>query len=143
MKRVLRCATSTLALIAGIAAVSVPMVYACKDNAVPSNEGNMTVPVDPVVECSINAGGQTYGLAIAESIEDLPDLVAVVGDNGKTGYVYADELFDAPKTPDEATKYQEARQEAIDNGTYAPKVYDVYEADGKTVIDTFTEAISR
>lgn len=85
---------------------------------------------------ALNSNGQTYGNANAENVQDLPDLAAVVGDNGYRGYVYSRELLgDSPSSPSDAVE----RQEAKDNGTYVPKVLNVYEVDGITVIDTFTE----
>ncbi|WP_303838745.1 hypothetical protein [Ruminococcus flavefaciens] len=45
--------------------------------------------------------------------------------------------MEKPSNPDEAMEHQKA----LENGTYKPKVYTVYESDGKTVIDTFTEYI--
>lgn len=88
-------------------------------------------------EYYVNADGKTIGtIPEAESEDKFPDLIPVVGDNGKAGYVYVSELNgDTPSSPEEAVK----RHEAIANGTYEPRVINVYEADGKTVIDTFTE----
>lgn len=43
--------------------------------------------------------------------------------------------MEGPSNPEDAMKYQEA----LENGKYIPKVYTVYESDGKTIIDTFTE----
>ncbi len=45
--------------------------------------------------------------------------------------------MEGPSNPEDAMKYQEA----LENGKYIPKVYTVYESDGKTIIDTFTETI--
>lgn len=88
---------------------------------------------------AVNSKGQTYGNADSEFSNDLPDLVSVVGDNGYKGYVYSFELFsNKPATPSEALKIQEAK----DNGTYVPKILNVYESDGTTIIDTFTEDLN-
>ena len=88
----------------------------------------------PVYE--VNENGQTIGFIPDGATEDeFPDLIPVIGDNGKAGYIYERELFGTPSSPEEAMKIHEA----IENGTYEPKSVNVYEADGKTVIDTFTE----
>ncbi|MBR3971042.1 MAG: hypothetical protein IKJ87_08195 [Ruminococcus sp.] len=80
----------------------------------------------------VNENGQTYGSnPDATSLEELPDLVAVLGDNGNEGYIYAADFWSAVlSSPEEALAMQES---------YAPRVFDVYESDGVTVIDTFTE----
>lgn len=138
MKKLIKSAVVIASVIAGF----------CVSFAVFANGGNfekaiytdtsMTSVVEHKdIDYSINKDGQTYGSGFNVAyIENLPDLISVVGDNGKVGYVYANELLgDAPASPEEAIKIQES----IDNGTYIPKVYSVYEADGKTVVDTFTE----
>lgn len=64
--------------------------------------------------------------------------MAVIGDHGKQGYVYRDELLGTPpSSPEEAVE----QQKSIENGTYTPKVYNVYESDGETIIDTLTEQV--
>lgn len=68
---------------------------------------------------SVNADGLTFGSGAVT--DDLPDLIAVVGDHGVTGYVYTVEYLAAPPS--------------------FPAVMNVYKSDGKTVIDTFTEAL--
>ncbi|EWM52556.1 hypothetical protein [Ruminococcus flavefaciens] len=89
---------------------------------------------------STNENGQTYGKdSDAAYPEDMPELIAVIGDNGNEGYVYKSELFDdGIRNPEEALEYEKAKRE----GRYEPKVLKVYEADGKTVIDTFTESVN-
>ena len=91
------------------------------------------------VDYEVNENGQTYGTNIESPyVEDFPDLIAVIGDNGKQGYVYMDEFVGtSPSSPEEA----EAQTKSLENGTYTPKVYNVYEADGVTIIDTFTETV--
>lgn len=51
--------------------------------------------------------------------------------------VYTEDLLHkgAAKNPEEAVAQMEAKR----NGTYVPVVMNVYESDGVTVIDTFTE----
>lgn len=86
-----------------------------------------------------NENGQTIGFIPDDvSVDEFPDLIPVVGDNGNAGYIYAEEFHETPSSPEEAVKIHEA----MENGTYEPKVFNVYEADGKTVIDTFTERMN-
>ncbi|HEY0642747.1 MAG TPA: hypothetical protein VGD39_04955 [Nocardioides sp.] len=71
-----------------------------------------------------NADGLTYG-AQARDSASLPDLVAVVGDCGATGYVLRSDLEDeAPWEPG-----------AGDGG---PRTFPVFESDGVTQVDTYT-----
>lgn len=140
MKKMLTCAISAASLLAGFSAVSIPLVYAQKAEPVAYKDAAMTEVVEhSAVEYKINANGQTYGIgAAAEYVADLPDLVAAVGDNGVEGYVYASELLKSPSNPTEALEYKRK----IESGEYVPAVINVYESDGKTVIDTLTETIS-
>lgn len=79
-----------------------------------------SVPQGP--DYPVNANGQSYG---AHSDDDMPDLIAVIGDCGRTGYAYATDLDDpVPWEP------------GAGNGT--PRTIDVFESDGETRIDTFT-----
>ncbi len=139
MKKILSSALVALSLLAGFSAASIPLVYAQKESAVVYNDAGMTETEKHVDgNYKANASGQTYGNAVdSVYIEDLPDLVSVIGDNGKEGYVYTHELFDSPSSPEEAMK----EQEAIENGSYVPKVLNVYNSDGTTVIDTLTETL--
>ena len=97
------------------------------------------IPTDPSYNnppYQVNKYGQTYGHAAAKDIEDYPDLVACIGDNGKEGYVYSKEFLEiTAKTPEEAARIAEEQH----NGTYVPRILTVYESDGKTPVDTFTE----
>ncbi len=88
----------------------------------------------------VNENGQTYGTTKnANYIEDYPDLIAVIGDSGKHGYIYrAYFLGDVPSSLEEAVEIENT----IRNGTYVPRSVKVYDADGVTVIDTFTENLS-
>ena len=73
----------------------------------------------------INASGHTYGV---QNEHGIPDLVAVIATNHRSGYVYADQLFTPPpKTP----------SQAIAENNASPKTLTVYESDGKTPIGTF------
>ncbi len=89
----------------------------------------------PVYE--VNENGQTYGfIPDAASDDEFPDMIPAVGDNGKEGYVYVSDFHgDMPSSPEEAMKIRES----MDNGTYKPRTINVYDIDGKTIIDTFTE----
>lgn len=77
-----------------------------------------------------NAFGETYGSARDVSpYEREPDLIKARGINGKTGYIRLSEVNgEDPKTPEEALA-----QEVKDKG----REINVYESDGKTVIDKF------
>lgn len=73
-----------------------------------------------------NANGQTYGVMNADG---EPDLIAVEATNGRTGYVYAEELSGPlPSSPEEAATWTPPPSRSIP----------VYEADGTTVIGEFT-----
>ena len=89
------------------------------------------------VDYEINENGQTYGTTPdSVYLEDYPDLISVIGNNGKQGYIYKEDYIgDLPDSPEEAEKIAEAQH----NGTDEPRTFNVYASDGKTVIDTFTE----
>ena len=75
-----------------------------------------------------NENGQTYGSASSEE-DELPDLIAVIAENGKQGYVYKEGFTgEIPKSPDEAAK---TPKESADI------VIPVYESDGTTEIGTY------
>jgi len=77
-----------------------------------------------------NANGETYGV----ETEDLqPDLIYVVADNGRDGYV---------RRADVETTLAPEPTHPGDTGNYDPKPLEVpvYQSDGKTVIGTFTWA---
>lgn len=132
---------SAIAIIAGLSAVTVPAVYARISSPVLYSDAECTKPIPHAnTEYSVNESGQTYGTGEETVyVEDLPTLLEAVGDNGKRGYVYAQELLSSPvKNPEEAVEYMNARKD----GTYTPRSINVYEADGKTVIDTLTEQVT-
>lgn len=83
-----------------------------------------------------NSRGLTYGSdARAASLRDAPDLVAVVGDHGSLGFVYAKDLYavDAMvRTPEDAIAYERRLKEV------GPPTFDVYDVEGVKVVDTFT-----
>ena len=150
MKKSFKLATIALSLIAGVSAVSIPFVHADEEIvhadeemvegvAYTRNEDGTLTPA-PHVEGNyeVNENGQTYGVCVdSVYIEDSPDLQPAIGDNGIRGYVYTEDLIHkgAAKNPEEAVAMMEAKA----NGTYVPVVMNVYESDGVTVIDTFTE----
>lgn len=84
---------------------------------------------------SVNSSGKSYGTLPGKksnlpppSVEEMPDLVAVVGEGNVEGYAYKTELFGEdrePASPEEALRDQSNRRVDFIN---------VYESDGKTVI---------
>ena len=68
--------------------------------------------------------------------ENMPERIFTIGDNGMKGYIYVDELLaNSPSYSQEVVKILES----MNNGkyeTYEPVILNVYDADGKTVIDT-------
>ncbi len=139
MKRFLKGTIVTLSFVMGLSVVSVPLAYGFKEKNVVYKDRNMTEEISHIkTNYSVNKNGQTYGiLSDSVYIEDNPRLVAVIGDNGREGYVYFEEFIAGPETREEARKMRED----LEAGRYVPKSINVYEADGKTVIDTFTETI--
>lgn len=84
---------------------------------------------------AVNQSGMTYGSALDSNRPgNEPDLIKAIGDDDTTvGYVRATDLEpDHPTTPEEALAGQ--------GGEAAAKVIPLYEADGITVIGTFTLA---
>lgn len=99
-------------------------------------DSEMNIAVPHKTDFEVNENGETYGNMLGVFyVEDEPDLMAAIGDNGIEGYVRRTELEgEPPASPEEAIKMQEEREK---NGN-PPKVVNVYEADGVTVIDTLT-----
>ena len=152
MKKSFKFAVIAVSLIAGVSAVSIPFVHADEnssaiycggDPSIMYYDEEMTQPVPHVDgNYEVNENGQTYGVRVnSPYFEDFPDLQPVLGDHGIEGYAYTEDLLHkgAAKNPEEAI----AQMEAKANGTYEPVVIDVYESDGVTVIDTFTETVSQ
>lgn len=76
----------------------------------------------------INENGQTYGSASSEE-DELPDLIAVIAENGKQGYVYKEDFTgEMPKSPDEAAELPKESDNIV---------IPVYESDGTTEIGTY------
>ena len=140
-KRKPKLSVVLLAAAITIASLGTAMIAYAKITSPPVYHDKEMTQIVPhtYVEYEVNENGQTYGTDIdSPYVEDLPDLMAVIGDHGKQGYVYRDEfLGDPPSSPEEAVEIQKS----IENGTYIPKVYNVYESDGVTIIDTFTETV--
>lgn len=138
MKKLKRSAVMVLSLLAGFSAAAGAVVYAgstlkpilydTEGHAVP-HEGRPN---------NVNANAQTYGTAGDKMyIEDIPDLVSVIGDHGVQGYITkADFLHedDGVTNPEEAVKFMEAKE----RGEIPVRVRTVYASDGVTVVDTFT-----
>jgi hypothetical protein len=72
----------------------------------------------------VNASGQTYGV---QNQHGIPDLMAAMATNHRSGYVYASQLDPEPKTP----------SQAIAQNSASPRTLTVYESDGKTPIGRF------
>lgn len=82
-------------------------------------------PVPSGPDYPTNASGQTYGSARDNSRQ--PDLVAAIGDCGRTGYIERDAFGEQPPWEPGA-------------GAPGPRSTPVYESDGLTRIDTFTQS---
>lgn len=97
------------------------------DSAPPCDRSNPVPPSEPIPrgpDYPTNAAGQTYGSAVDSS--PRPDLLAAVGDCGRTGYIVRDRLEEPPPWVPGA-------------GSTAPRSTPVFESDGVTQIDTFTQ----
>lgn len=88
-----------------------------------------TIEVSPLAK---NEAGLTYGSSLGRGTpEAAPDLVEVIGNDGKTGYVHKEHLFpELPESPAEALALS-----ARSSGEFTVPVF---ESDGTTQIDTFT-----
>lgn len=80
---------------------------------------------------TVNDRGQSYGSSLhADTYEDEPDLIAAEATNGKSGYVFKDDIEgDIPKNPEEASAMSRQHRE--------DRTIKVYESDGTTVIGEF------
>ena len=86
-------------------------------------------PQERTYELQKNSRGQTYG----SSDGNDPDLIQVIGNRGKIGYVRKTDLDEiAPKSPAEALARQKAQ------ASQGNRVVRVYDSEGERVIDTFT-----
>lgn len=76
----------------------------------------------------VNENGQSYGSASSEE-DDLPDLIAIIAENGKRGYVYKEDFTRRiPKTIEEAV---------VPSMESDDIVIPVYESDGTTEIGIY------
>jgi hypothetical protein len=79
---------------------------------------------------AVNASGQTYGV---QNQDGIPDLVAAMATNHRSGYVYASQLeTEPPKAP----------SQAIADNDAPPRTLTVYESDGKTPIGKFVVGLN-
>ena len=93
----------------------------------------------------VNENGQTYGSSsdIAAYLPDggstgnvgytlLPDLVEMIGDNGVSGYVYKEDMYDLSENGPRARAFLAAAEAGADSFEYTVPVY---AQDGTTVVD--------
>lgn len=76
----------------------------------------------------VNENGQTYGSSASGRASDDPDLVAVLGNHCKDGYVRSELLRGEESLADDANRNEPDRWFEVD----------VTESDGVTVVDTYT-----
>lgn len=112
-----------------------------------TSDSNLTASEDPEPfppePGATNASGQTYGVwppiggeaKMDRALEEgPPDLVAVIADNGREGYVYYDEVFGPPTVqPDDTSTDDTSKVDQRDSAA-------VYLSDGKTVVGEFSGA---
>ena len=129
--------TAGLSLTAGTAIASLPTLIS------PLGLSASTGTSDEQMAAAIyprNASGQTYGSAlVANSPENEPDLILVISDSGRTGYVLKKALDAANGT--EASKSFTSPEQAIawqNSQALQDRVVAVYSSDGKAQIGTFT-----
>lgn len=133
---------TAISLLAGFSVATTAFAIAGKDNTEERvvseieayDENNELIP-HGAVSYEVNEYGETYGsIAGVPYFSDYPDLIAVVGNDGLEGYARKDEWVvpERPSCPEEAIRMQEEREKN-------PKpdiIINVYEIDGRTVIDT-------
>lgn len=87
----------------------------------------------------MNANGQTFGSAENAATDDeLPDLVAVIGDRGTTGYIEKSALDDTATSPTDATALQRQTIGGVEVVGSAPQTVPVFDQAGTTQVDEFT-----
>lgn len=113
-KMIFLALTVIVGLVVGIFAKSVAFAFSTQDYAV-------------------NKNNQTYGTAGGvETGDELPDLIAAIGEDGTKGYVRADDLYgNLPSSPEEAVALMHD-SDYLDGGEI-----DLYASDGVTVIGKF------
>lgn len=96
----------------------------------------------------VNASGQTYGSAQwADTWEDRPELIAAVGRHGTEGYLCAADLTAGePTSPAEALarmeQYEALSADWDGQSPIVVRTIPLYDADGRTVIDSFDIAFT-
>lgn len=103
------------------------------------------VSVNSEISYALNEQGQTYGNMnpeLSPEIQEAPQLIAAIGIDGTSGYVYYDDLQgELPNNPEEALSYMEKLNEQIaearKRGDQYLRYIPLYESDGKTVIGSF------
>jgi len=135
LKKIMPVLSLAFGLLIGIGIVGYKCVQDQENKPVSVVEAEEKIPIG----CKVNANGQTYGSAKAKSMQALPDLIGVVGDNGVKGYLYREDFIGKmPSSPEEALRIQAEKDERLAKGEDVNTVYSVYAEDGVTVVDTFT-----
>ena len=97
---------------------------------------------------AVNADGLAFGSALsAKSEAELPDLILVVANSGREGYVFQGDLASvdgsaaakAFKSPEDALAWQDEWQRTSE----AERTIPVYESDSRTVVGDFTVQLGR
>ena len=103
------------------------------------------VSANSEISYELNEHGQTYGNMnpeLSPEIQEAPQLIAAIGIDGTSGFVYYDDLQgELPHNPEEALAYMERLNEQIaearKRGDQYLQYIPLYESDGKTVIGSF------
>lgn len=111
----------------GVFSVAVEGVRAL-DFAWPVNENGQTYGSSSDIAAYLPDGGSTGNAGYAL----LPDLVEMVGDNGVSGYVYKEDMYDFSEDGPRARAFLAAAEAGADSFEY---VVPVYAQDGTTVVD--------
>ncbi|MBR5404920.1 MAG: hypothetical protein IK107_01350 [Oscillospiraceae bacterium] len=138
MKKLTKGAVMLFSLLAGFSVAAGAIVYAGSTlKPIPYDTEGHAVPHEGNPN-SVNANGQTYGTAGDKMyVEDIPELISVIGDHGIQGYITKSDFLhedDGVTCPEEAAQFMEAKE----RGEIPVKVRTVYASDGVTVVDTFT-----
>lgn len=135
--------SSTLALTAGLSLTAGTAIASLPTLISPLGVSSSSGTSDQQMAAAVyprNASGQTYGSALtANSPENEPDLILVISDSGRTGYVLKNALDAANGT--EASKSFSSPEQAIawqNSQALQDRIVAVYSSDGKTQIGTFT-----
>ena len=90
------------------------------------------------VDTGTNAAGQSYGPGDTPTDADLPDLIAVFGDDGIQGYINKTDLDGSAASPAEATKLTTETIDGVEVHTSGPRTVPVFANDGVTQVSDFT-----